>query len=347
MHPNGPHGEQTLRRQNKAKTQLLRNIKQFWPLYALYAVELCIFLLFCAVVLAAYFSVEELFFLDAALYAELKDIAVLYHVILAFPVIIGFPFRLYFIKGLWIAYAWTSFFWARDALPIFDGYWIELFTDLLHPGIVTGILIFSSAGRNFFAPKKIDAEEGALAEFPEHDALSAESFLVMRIRKRQPKRAAILEYEQGLFQGYWVGAVMMIWGYFMNLRIVGLMGLCFLFACFLFHRRIVGSKGVFFERIPLPAGKCGQAAGSGPVSQPFDTIERVRKGRAIGVECEPVKVAGGEPAMARLRIATVGLIAETPVRSPEYIHAQAAVRGFNGSENFVLVSHCYSNPALT
>jgi hypothetical protein len=217
-------------------------------LYALYAVELCMFLLAGVAVLAAHFSADDLFFLGATTYADMRKIDGVIPVVLASPVIFGFFFRWYFIRGLWMAYAWTNYLAVYVTPKTTDGDWPVLVLAVIHPVVVTAVLVFSSSSRQFFAFKPADVDDGAPASFPGRDNLSAESFLIMRIRKRQPKPAAILEYERGLLQGYWVGAAMMVWSYVLSMRLLGLIGFTFLFACFLFHRRIAGSKGMFFRK---------------------------------------------------------------------------------------------------
>lgn len=215
------------------------SFKQLWPLFCLYALEVGLYLPACLTALSL---------LDPAVFAVLSKRAGIDHVILASPVVVGFLFRLYFVKGLWIAYAWVGFLLSHSAVELYDGRWVGFTSALLHPVIVTAVLVLSASGREFFAYKQPDIDGGVPADFPEHEKLSAESFLIMRIKKRQPKPAAIYEYERGLMQGYWVGAAMMIWGFLLSARLVGLIGACFMIACFLFHRSIAGKKRLFFGK---------------------------------------------------------------------------------------------------
>jgi len=215
----------------------MRSLKQFWPLYILYAAELAIYVVICGGAIGAQYGAGAM---DADARAEMLADGSL-HFMLVSPVILGFFFRRYFIKGLWLAYVWVYVF----LYPVRD--WTDVAIVLGHAIVVTTVLLFSSAGRTYFRTPSEGKNQDEQKEPEGYFERPAAAFLRMRLRKLDATRSPDRTFQYRLMQGYWIGFALVVWGLVLKLTILASPGFVLLIVCFLLHRRLAGDNGIFFR----------------------------------------------------------------------------------------------------
>ena len=226
----------------------MRNLKRFWPLYLLYSGEALMYVWVCFVAYVQVFGADAFPFLDADLRSEIAELGAWSHLLLAAPVIFGFFFRLYFIKGLWIAYAWFPAILGGSAGELWQGEWMAWSGSIIHPVIVTAVLLLTRASRTYFMVRKPGSERPEDEGVGLEEVSTSEAFLHHRLKKSREAVPTQSDYRYGLLQGIWIGIALFIWGLVLAYPLAAGFGFCLLLACFLFHRRSRGRNQIFFRK---------------------------------------------------------------------------------------------------
>ncbi len=220
----------------------MRGFKQFWPLYLIYAIEVVVFAIALVFVIVARLAPV----LGNGNATAVLDISSM-HLVLAAPAVIGFYFRYYFIKGLWIIYAWLHAFAFSGAGAVANAEWVVVLTVFSHPVVVTAVLLFSTAGRTYFSR----TFERELHDEPAEESLfvrPAEALLRKRLYGRDVNQPPRSQYHHRLMQISLIGGAMMIWGYVLKLFVVGSFGFIIVLVCFVMHRKSAGNRKLFMFR---------------------------------------------------------------------------------------------------
>lgn len=224
----------------------MHRFRQFWPLYLIYAIEVIVF----AIALLAFgiFRIGPLIGgepLDLETRVLVEEASL--QLVLAAPVVIGFLFRFYFVKGLWIIYAWLNAYLSGGAVAIASLDWSELAIVLIHPVVVTAVLLFSAAGRSYFS-RVPDDEDFDETEEETRFERPAEALLRRRLHGQDASRPERSPYHHRLMQMSLIGGAMVIWGIILNLWVIGSFGFIVILVCFVMHRKSAGNRKLFLFR---------------------------------------------------------------------------------------------------
>ena len=229
----------------------MRGFRQFWPLYLIYAIEVVVFAIALLFVVIAKLA-PVLGYGNAPDAKAVLDISSM-HLVLAAPAVIGFFFRYYFIRGLWVAYAWLQAYAFSCAEAITNAQWTEVVTVFSHPVVVTAVLLFSTAGRTYFnrsfeRDPLEDSEEEAHYERP------AEAMLRKRLHGREAKQPPKSRYHYRLMQISLIGGAMVIWGWILEMFVVSSFGFIVILVGFILHRKSAGNRKLFLFRSDADPG---------------------------------------------------------------------------------------------
>ena len=161
----------------------MHNFRQFWLLYILYACELYFY---SVGALSAYY---ELFGDEGLSFIGLSPEITAYlwldwpQLLLAGPVIVGFPLRRPYVKRYWLGYIWLMIFLS---VGVYDFQKIDLgyfWVGLAYPIVLTIILTLSAAGRTYFNFSYRDNGAGSAKTSASIKDVNYNSFLQMRLAK--------------------------------------------------------------------------------------------------------------------------------------------------------------------
>ena len=205
----------------------------FWLLYLFYGAEA-----FHTAFLASGFVVKGFY--------DISPGALLFFILPA-PVLIGFWTRHYFVRGIWIAYAWivglgyASSDVAGDVLSI-D--WGEEWLFLIYPVILTLVLTMHKTSgsyffRTMFAGQPQENEEPEAEEeqvFQKGQKLDPDAFLAMRLAKGEQQKQSTNRASLGWAQAFWTGGYIGVAGYLLGVSLIWEFGLMILVMGFVFGR---------------------------------------------------------------------------------------------------------------
>lgn len=130
----------------------------------------------------------------------------------AVPVIVGLPFRWDFVRYLWPAWSWMV--WGTPLLDDLaagsSGIPISV-VGILYPAIVTCVLWFTKSGREYFSYKADTSVDEQLDRVPMLPRTSEQRLIVQRRTKKA--RADNTGIERSRVRGYWIGILMLIFGW--------------------------------------------------------------------------------------------------------------------------------------
>ncbi|MEG3617013.1 hypothetical protein V5T82_00970 [Magnetovibrio sp. PR-2] len=205
----------------------------FWLLYVLYGAEV----LHIALLLSG--------FLAQGFYDTGAGTGLLY--ILPAPVLIGFWTRHYFVRGIWLAYAWivglgyASSDVGGDLLSI-D--WANAWPFVLYPIILSLILVGHKSSptyfhRTMFARTLQEVESQAVEGqevFQKGQKLDPDAFLAMRLAKAEQKQSRRPAPGLGWAQAFWTGGYIALAGYVLDVALIWEFGLMILVMGFVLGR---------------------------------------------------------------------------------------------------------------
>lgn len=167
--------------------------------------------------------------------------------ILPAPVLIGFWTRHYFVRGIWLAYAWivglgyASVEVGGDLLSI-D--WSQEWPFVVYPFILSLVLVLHKpSGQYFFRTMfagqpqdNVEAEVPAQDIFQKGQKLDPDAFLAMRLAKAEQKPKGTNPASLGWAQAFWTGGYITVAGYLLGVTLIWEFGLMVLVMGFVFGR---------------------------------------------------------------------------------------------------------------
>lgn len=167
--------------------------------------------------------------------------------ILPAPVLIGFWTRHYFVRGIWIAYAWIvglGYASADIGGDILSIDWAASWPFVIYPIILTLCLVLhKSAGtyffRTMFAGQPQENEEPEIDEqqvFQKGQKLDPDAFLAMRLAKGDGDNKRANPSSLGWAQAFWTGGYIGVAGYLLGVSLIWEFGLMILVMGFVFGR---------------------------------------------------------------------------------------------------------------
>ncbi len=168
--------------------------RRYWPIVAIYAFEIA-----CLLIVAV--STEQL-----------ESTYRFGYLAVAVPVIVGLPFRWDFVRYLWPAWSWLV--WGTPLLDDLargsSGIPISAI-GILYPATVTWVLWFTKLGREYFS-QGTDAPVDERLEQTQQLPAASEQHLIVQRRTRQA-RADNTGIERSRVRGYWIGILILIFGW--------------------------------------------------------------------------------------------------------------------------------------